>query len=86
MGESNLLSSSQSSLLENAKHEAAAAVPTHQSPLTSQQLQFNPEETVKLTNQPESSQSGKRPQEPHEKFSGEFLSMTSPQANLGNMM
>jgi hypothetical protein len=39
--------------------------------------QFNPEETMRLANQP---------QEPHEKFFDEFLSMKSPQVQLNNSM
>lgn len=53
---------------------AAAVQSTQQTLHTNQQLQFNPEETLRLANWVWVLRSGREPQERHEKFFGGFRS------------
>ena len=49
-----------------------------------QQGQFSPEEAERLANWPESVEAARKPQEPHEKFFGKFLSMKSRQVKVSD--
>jgi hypothetical protein len=79
------LGSKQFNPIANTKHDSAAADQSSRQADT-RQLLFHPEETTRLTNRPEG-RLWKLPQEPHEQFLGEFLSMAAlPQVELTNTM